>query len=60
MGSTPGSATSPFAVCDTSPFRTPALVCYQDVLYVADYSNNCVRVVSKGGVVATLTCHEVC
>jgi len=29
-----------------------------DVLYVADYSNNCVRVVSRGGVVATLSCHE--
>ena len=29
-----------------------------DVLYVADYSNNCVRVVSKGGVVATLRSHE--
>ena len=25
-----------------------------DVLYVADYSNNCVRVVSRGGVVSTL------
>jgi len=27
---------------------------WNDVLYVADYSNNCVRVVSKGGVVATV------
>ena len=25
-----------------------------DVLYIADYSNNCVRVVSRGGVVSTL------
>jgi sugar lactone lactonase YvrE len=32
---------------------------HRDTLYVADYSNNCVRVVSKGGVVATILCHEV-
>ncbi|KAL1496326.1 hypothetical protein AB1Y20_016283 [Prymnesium parvum] len=30
-----------------------------DVLYVADYSNNCVRVVSRGGFVSTLTKHTV-
>mmetsp|Transcript_18449 Transcript_18449/g.60357 ORF Transcript_18449/g.60357 Transcript_18449/m.60357 type:complete len:496 (+) Transcript_18449:63-1550(+) len=31
---------------------------HRDTLYVADYSNNCVRVVSKGGVVATILCHD--
>ena len=36
----------------TAPFSSSAGL---NVMYVADYSNNCVRVVSRGGVVGTLS-----